>query len=465
MHMAAHAPIHDRLLWQLFGALDAAERAYFVRWLWAEHGDRQQYMQRLAASLVAAWPEVPTLAALWAALYPDLPYDDARLRKLMGDLALSLETFLAVQGFRQHEDARDHYLLRELDHRGQPALFLRLYRRQARKLATEPQRNARHFRNRYLLEQTYRRYRLKYQPQGAHEDTHALRHALQTWLRLEQAQLDFLDKGRSQSLKQPQPPAPEEPLLQLYAALQDLVQGTDRADARAVRQMIQTRQHLLDPDEQPDLFNLLLNHHIRQWNISGDTHHAAEILELYRWGIDSGLVFRDRALAWEQYKNVITICLRMGRYDDAWQYLHSLQTQLPEQLRQEAYDYNLGQYYFATAQYESVVQVYRNHRFALPLYDVQARSYLIQAHYELEGPGKEWLISQVESLVRYLRRQSLPALHRRSFYNLHRSLLRLMTASRPRQLQKLRAAVAALQPIAQQRWLERKIDERLTTPG
>ena len=465
--------MQHRSLWQLLSALDAGERAHFGRWLAAELADTQQYVQQ-AYQYLAQQTQAPAPAQLWAALYPDRPLDDARLRKLMRDLSRWLETYLAIEAFRDDAEIRDLYLLRALRRRQQPDLFRRLLRRVQAEQAQRPDRSGAYCRQQFLLATEWQRYQLTYAPQEP-LDPAPLQASLEGWWLHERLELACLAAARARRLGQSlsaadpliayarsQAQSRDLPALRLYLAVYDLLSGTaPEPEAAAVRQRLQDTAAAIRRGEQRNLLNLLLNYHIGALHAQGQSPHAGEILSLYQWGLETGLILRDGHLASDQYKNIITICLRLRQPEQAWTYLHDLRQYLPPALREEAYLFNLGQYYFAEGRFAEVIATYRDQRFGLPLYDVQARAYLLQAHYEREGPGQEWLISQAESAVRYVRQQALPAAHRRGYGHFFRLLRRLMTAHTAARLHKLQAAVAETQPLPHRSWLATQVGRRL----
>ncbi|RMG72489.1 MAG: hypothetical protein D6722_05355, partial [Bacteroidetes bacterium] len=448
----------NRTLWQLWSLLTEAEQVHMGQWLQTELGETQVYIQRLYRCLLGQ-TTAPTPAALWQALYPDAPFNDDRLRKLMRDLSQWLEVYLATRTFLADPEARDRYLLRGISQRGGKALFEHLLRRIWRRHSRRPDRSAAFFRQQFLLETEQWEHQLSHHYQAA-IDPAPLQRALERWWLHERMELLCLEaaqahrQGSSVTLNDPllsyaqaQATSANLPALRLYLEVYHLLRGDSDKDAQVVREQLQAVGSQIQAHEQRNLLNLLLNYHIGALNAAESDLHAREILNLYQWGLEARILLRDGHLAWNQYKNILTISLRLRMPDVAWAYLHDLRPLLPQELREDAYQFNLGQYYFSQGRFAEVIATYREQRFALPLYDVQARAYLLQAHYEQEGPGTEWLISMTESALRYVREQQLPPLHQKGYQNFFRLLRRLMAASTPAAIGRLTRILPETQPL------------------
>jgi hypothetical protein len=474
-----------RIAWKYLQTLTPPERAQFLRWLEAELGPRQAYLQQLAQLLVAATPPIPTETHFWARLYPDQPYDDGRLRKLLRDLSQQLETYLSIQAFRRDEGALDQFLLRELNRREAPDLFRKALRRIETRLQRLPGHTPDYYRQRYELEveRQHLEVRLGHpavssSPASSTDPFAGLSTpkraalAFDGWWTLEKLHLALVDLNL-QHIYGHSPPAflvtpllEQLPQLPLYAKdpwfsiLHEAYQTLSGEFPKAFdRLMGDLKQHQLSlPDsELRFLHSLLLNHSVRGLNRQGSREMARRIYELYEWAIEAGFILLEGQLPRQHYKNLITISLRIEDFQRAWHYLHMYQPLLPEEVREDAFMFNLANYHYACAEYGKVVQLVSGRRFQRTFEEIHARANMLQAQYELEQ-DREWLVTQLESLIRYVRdRRDLSDLHKKSYLNRLRLFRRLLQANGFEELARLASDIETTEPIDHPDWLRQKV--------
>ncbi|MEL7339947.1 MAG: hypothetical protein AAGM67_05625, partial [Bacteroidota bacterium] len=441
--------MEKRKIWHLLKSMSEEERERFPHWLKAELGDKQSYLQRLCHLLLTALPIAPKRPDVWRSLYPDKPFDDARLRKLTRDLCGWVEDFFAIEEFRSQKPQHKIALLRALQDRNLGDIFEKEVRKLDKDLASHSPRDGNFFQYRYEIEREIVEYQLSQgkdfarpeESQFVSEDTNALATYFDLWWI--QTKLELATRSLSQkqitgqetdsillpellSLIPKHPQLCSEPLLNVYREMTLLLKEEPDVQLDPLLQQIQHMDDLTNQDRQT-LWVLLINHHVRRLNLSGEDQYAEKVLRLFEWAIDTGFLLVDEHLPEVYYKNLIAASLRAQQSEKAWQYLDRYQNLLREDRREDVYLLNLAIYYSAQREYAKVIQTLNNVRMNNSREEIQARTLHLQAFYEVNPQEVEWLLSQIKNLERYIRsRSNMATSNKKPFLNrlkLFRALL------------------------------------------
>ena len=424
--------MQDRKLWHMIALLSEDERLLWLDFLAYQLGHKQVFQQAAAAFLVKSFPAPPSETEVWQVLYPNQPYDDARLRKVLGDLTAYLEAFFSSLATASSPLDQRVMLLRRLLPQADPILFGQTWRKACKdvfKFASSASELAKY---RMELEVLNREFRLQHRmkegafwipPQEiafgelgmlqriafldtawnlykvlelvANAENEARRQQHRPEIPLEKA---FLDLARHDTRFR------NLPLVAVYLRILDLLQQKQTQVASLLRYLY--RHYAAIPKVERDLlFASLLNHLVRELNRSeaGDTLH--DLIRLYDWGIQTGQILYDGVLVPAHYKNFFKLCLRSGELDRAREFLRTGQALLPKEARQELYALHSIYLAFAEKDFNRTVKIASHSTFSQVLDEIDARTLLLQAHYELKSWEEEWLEGQLSRLMRFVRQQ------------------------------------------------------------
>lgn len=221
------------------------------------------------------------------------------------------------------------------------------------------------------------------------------------------------------------------------------------------------------------LFNYLGNFCARQIN-KGKSSYLEAMFELYRIQLDKGLLTLEGYISEWQYKNIVATGLLLGHNDWVYHFIHDYRAHLPEEARTNAFTYNLAYYYYATTQFDKVLELLLQVEYRDLRYYVGAKSLLLKTYYELdEGDALRALVS---STRQYLKRKEILTYGRRKAflrflgltlqcYNLLQDWKILHPAEVDKRLFKLRNAIAGNQEIINPDWLWQKWHELVRCTG
>lgn len=475
-----------RKTWEMLQGLSKQEQAYFLRWLWAEWEEQQQYVQHLARWLIEQGGEPPTMLQAWQALYTDQPYDDARLRKLLRDLGENLRVFLSLQAFREDAAMQAYYELIALEARHLPDVFIKEMRKQERRKAPRVTASTEdwylHFRRKSLQEN----FALKYgKPKGTWSEPHELLLAFDRWwiierlyLRLNEAfrrytpgpEQRLLDNDQLLRVIQARNPRLSLPLIDLYEEVLLVLEGKVRFTAEKRQAFVRRLQRAntdLSPNDASHLIPTLISFFNREINLRkpgpARTEAVHTTLELTLLAITEGYLLVEEVLNWRTLRSVVNLALSIPDPEQAETLLEELLEFVAPEEREAARLFNLANVRFFQMRYAEVLPLLVQHSFRHPIYEVAARGTLMACHYELQIEDESWQLKQIDRHLRYVqgRTQVLPITLSHPTINLLRFLRRMIKARNPSQLEKLQEEMAQTRFLSRRQWMLQKIAQRM----
>ena len=462
-----------RKLWRNYSLLTADEKVKFESWLKGELSQGQEKVLIMFQLIVQAH----TPEHIFNTIFPnksfsDSPYKNSFFRKLESQLNFYIEEFLAISAFRKNKFERDFVLAQEYNRRDEGSLFLK----KLQKIRAQNQKTAvldvQHFRRSYELETELQQYLHKHQIRGKESLAGTLSEALDDWWLHEKLKiaannqnhyhvkgekvntlfideiLKFIEENERYS---------QMPLLNIYKGLFLLHEGQMAPDQ--IKSLIKQQRRQIAEKELKDIFTLLFNYYGLRFNEHGEKQLLVELLDMFEWGIEDKLIFRDGYLPWDMFKNLITVTLRLTYYDKALDYLDRYLSLLPPEDQDEAYRFNYARFLFESSAYKEVLQ-YLNQRFSTIYYEIPARLIICRTHYELAQ--LDHLETELRSLRIYISRQKeLSAKRKKIEINQIKLFEKLCRAYLPKDYRALREKVKTTQPLAERKWLMAKIQEKL----
>jgi hypothetical protein len=136
-------------------------------------------------------------------------------------------------------------------------------------------------------------------------------------------------------------------------------------------------------EELRTLYDYARNYCIRKIN-NGETAYYQEILNLYQFLLDKQIIFKNGYLTQWDYKNIITVGLRLQTYEWTENFIKTYKNNLPENVRENAYVYNLASFYYETHRYKQSLQLLHEVKFTDTTYPLGAKIIQLKSYYELQ---------------------------------------------------------------------------------
>lgn len=206
----------------------------------------------------------------------------------------------------------------------------------------------------------------------------------------------------------------EIPLIGIYYHIYFSIESPDEEQHyRELREGI-SKLESLEIAEQKNIYLYAFNYCTRKIN-KGSSKYLAEIFSLYKSVLENEVIFENGVLSVWNYKNIVTVGLRMGEFDWVGEFIEQYRNRLPKAARRNAYYYNRAMLQFYLNQYAKVLtglsQVELNDVF----YALDARSLLLKVYFETQETDA--LYSLFASFRAFLRRKVISDQHRINYSN------------------------------------------------
>jgi hypothetical protein len=206
--------------------------------------------------------------------------------------------------------------------------------------------------------------------------------------------------------------------------------------------------------EMHGLYVMAINFCIKKMN-RGEQAYSYEVLEIYKIGLHTRLLFENNHLSPYTYKNTMMAALKIGEMDWAATFLDEYKPFLPPQDREMIFKYNKALYFFRKNDYTSAMSLLQVVNLREVLFNLDARRLLARIYFELNEITA--LDSLIESSKIYLHRQKGIGYHREMYLNFFKILeILLKTASKKRAI--LRGLIEETKYLAEREWLLEKLN-------
>lgn len=166
-----------------------------------------------------------------------------------------------------------------------------------------------------------------------------------------------------------------------------------------------------------NLYDFAQNYCIKKLN-SGQSNYARILFGLYKDLIERKILMENgKVLSQWDYKNIVTLALRLKEFDWTLKFINDNKVYLPKSEAENAYRYNLANYYSAIEDYSQAKRLLQKVDFTDPFYILGAKSILLRCYYELFD--EETFFSHCESFHKLLlRNKSISEYQRKVHANL-----------------------------------------------
>ncbi|MDP6908446.1 MAG: hypothetical protein QF371_03020, partial [Flavobacteriales bacterium] len=187
-----------------------------------------------------------------------------------------------------------------------------------------------------------------------------------------------------------------------------------------------------------------------------------ELLSVYKSALErKALLTNGRISQWD-FKNVVTVALRVSEFDYARHFIHDYKLLLPLAQRSNALAYNLANLHFYEKNYRAAIKQLQKVGLDDVYYRLDARSILLKSYYELDD--YDALFYHATAFRSALKRNRKISNHQRKLYlNLIKHTMSLSRAAGEKtKVGALKERVRNNPNVADLSWLEAKLAEFIT---
>ncbi len=235
-----------------------------------------------------------------------------------------------------------------------------------------------------------------------------------------------------------------------YKILLTLLEGENAEHFRELKQSLDKYFKAFSQEEALQMYLFAQNYCIKKIN-SGDARYLQEILAIYETLLQNELIFEDNYLSQWDYKNIVSVGLKLGKFDWTKDFIENYKHRLSPESRENAYEYNLSLLHYTRKDYKSALKRLQHVDFTDVFYHLGAKSILLKSYYELEEV--EPFYSLVDAYKVYLVRTKKISVYQRT---MHQTLVKYT-----KQTFDLKLKMGAVSGIAQEKAIK-KLKDRIT---
>ncbi|MBK6838232.1 MAG: hypothetical protein IPG90_08085 [Bacteroidetes bacterium] len=251
------------------------------------------------------------------------------------------------------------------------------------------------------------------------------------------------------------------PSIELYhTVFLTLTESGNEIHFEKLKQFLVEKGELFSIKEQKEVVQYLKNFCIKQINL-GKTEFVEKLFEIYKLSLHNKKILRSEFMSPWEYKNIVTIGLRMKEYNWVKKFIDDYNRFLEPAQQKNALVYNLANWHFFRAEFSETLKLFQEVEFTDLYYQLDVRAILLKAYYSLGD--EETFYYHASAFRSFLSRNGLVSEYQRKIYrNFVRYVVRLMRDSgNAKKLNQLLEEVREVRQIADFRWLEEKVFEEL----
>lgn len=432
--------IQDNKLTAILQALTPGELEGLKGFLQWKVRHSEQYVIPLLGLLTRGGSRpFPDRESLHRRLFPGKPFREQDLYTAFSDLLGYTRTFLALESLERNPGQRDLLYIEELEHREVTPFLLekKAYLRQWEK---QPLRNGAKHLDLFLLHDAADRDFMKKQKREYDEALQEKINALDVFYfstKLREA-CEVMNRhniiGEKYSLRfireiveftDAVPELASQPAIAVYATIWKMITTQQPEYFFGLKEMFRGQMKAFPVAEARNIVNYCLNYCIRRIN-TGEEDYLREAFDLYMFQLETQIIFDGRFMTQWDFKNIITVGIRLKKYDWTEKFIHDYKDRIEPAFRENAWNYNLANLYYEKREFRKAIRILNGVDFTDIYYTLSARSLLLKIYYEQEDFDS--LISLADSFKTFLQRnQKMSAYQKTVHLNLVRFIRKAAT--------------------------------------
>lgn len=426
--------MYNNVLIQILPTLSKKEMTRFREFVHSPYYNKHEEVRELVCYLWRLYPGYDEKNCdrrrIFRELFPKKKHDQPRLAILFTYTIRLLQQFLAVENAAEYEVDQHLNLLQQLRLRQQHIFYEKTLAKAEMMLEESMARDSAHFQKRFLLateadayytETQSRKHDHSIQLRQNNLDrfylAEKLRDACEMHVRSQILKVDYSTRLFEAVLKEVEENLSTYtaiPAIYIYYLLFKMLKESGHKYYYEALNQLRLVEKAFETEEQKTLYNYFQNYCIHQIN-NGEEEFLKEIFQLYKWQLEQGLMIEEGYLSEWHYKNIVTTGIRLEEMAWVRKFIEDFRKKLDPEVAENAYRFNLASYFYASQQFDKVLELLLRVEYSDLRYSLGAKALLLRTYYDLEE--YEPLFSLCDSFRQYLQRNKLMADSRRQGYS------------------------------------------------
>jgi len=468
----------------LLGNLSTKELKTLSRFLRSPFFNYAESVYQLFTVLRKAYPAFDAAKTdkevLHKKVFPGETFKEKKINDLLSDLSLLIEKYMIVQHTLEDDFLRSRIKAEVFGKRNLHPLFSNEVRKLRKQIEAFPHTDANYFKE--LLEVNELFYLHPHIPSFVSDLPHPkeimrqvdhfflinkLKYSCellnrqnilneQHQIQLLEESLELLEYYQSDSM----------PLIQLYGRLVKLLlRGRDDQDFDDLRNFYWAKVNDIPASDGRSILRYLVNYTNQQIN-AGVEHYKTEQFELYKKGLNQGLLLARQHLSDASFINILVLASGLGHFAWAEEFIENHQDLLHPPTKENAVALGKAYVLFNSQKYKDTLALLQEVSFVTDNYKLGSRSLLLRTAYELSLQDNSYLFfteNVVESFLRFIADNKQFSIEKSEAYlNYGRLLINLVRyqlkkRKDPKLKTKLLSTLSLDRPIIAKKWLKEKV--------
>lgn len=415
----------------------------FRKWLHSPFHNERESLKKLYEFLLKAAPQFDekkiNQEKAFKYLFKNEPYQELRINTIISRLTRQLFDFLAYQNYQNSGQLAQICLMDELLEKDLGELMLKEGRKLKKDKAKSILKNSSHFFNEYLYYKQLDEHFIQ-KPKRIYDENLQLKSdnldlfymATKLKVACDMANRNTVIKANYEChsldyllslIENDFDRYSLEPAIIIYYRILSMIQNNKVKDYKEVNILLANHLNHFPNKEIGLLYGYLLNFCIKQIN-QGNSDFYKEILELYKFLLENRIIFENGYLLQWDYKNIITVGTRLNELEWTEQFIHEYKEHLPPKLRENAYIYNLANFYHTTKAYKKSLQLLHEVKFIDTSYHLGAKIIQLKSYYELNEAEAFYALNDAFKIY-LMRSKDLSTYRKQANMNLLRFAVRI----------------------------------------
>ena len=399
-------------------------------------------------------------------LYPGRRFDDKTVRYQYTDLARLLEKYLVSQQIETNSSAFTQHLLEAHRQRNNISQFRRLFLERASSTELPPGDSGMHY-HRFAASESYLNFLRPTESRKKESNIGQVMKSLDIFYISKKLELSCeMENAKSLLDKTFEPyllgeitrsleehPYSQEAAVGVYLDILKIRrEPEDETTFERFLKRLKDDEHSYTKPYLRELYQYALNFCIKKIN-SGRPDYHLKIFDIYKIILANGVLMQNGTLSQWDYKNIVTVSLRLKNFQWAKSFIHEFKNRMPEAEMENAFNYNMANYYFRKNEFAPALKLLKDVEFSDPVYQLDSRAMLLKIYAEQDD--LDALYYHFKAFRTFLERNTLVSKFHKTLYgNLIRYTKKMVEArGNKKATQALRLQLEDVTQVADLQWL------------
>lgn len=413
--------------------------------------------------------EVVDKRKLFRILFPGKLHDDKKIRYLFTDYTRLIENFIIDESLARDEAAKQQLLQKELALRN----CSKAYRTKRARGIAHPAKDAAYYLHRYNDEYTHLDLWISKQKRQDTQNIEVVIENLDKFYFAKKLELSCVVQNFNNVLAVQFKNTFQSEIVELlrlheyintpvvaiyYLILLTLTEEENEKHFNDLLRLLLQHEKDFSLQQLREVYQYAMNYCIKKVN-KGNTSFFKTLFEIYKNILPKKILMPGNFLPQFDYKNIVTIALRMKEFAWAKKFIEEYKIHLRKEDRENAYTYNLAHWYFHNREYSKTLSLFQQVKFTDVYYQLDTRSILLKTYFEQDD--SEAFFYHASAFRAYIRRNKLVSDYQRIAYrNFIRYAGQLLRAGgNQKKISQIKKELKEKKQVADINWLLQRDEE------